>query len=145
MDCSLPGSSVHRILQTRILEWVAISSSEGSSRPRNRTTSPALQADSLPLSHWGSPKDNVISPKLGVFITSLLLATLKAGVGSKRIWPLSPEPLGGGTRLQMEVEGQLCHPKFSILDDFFKIVISSVAVRSYLWHAGLVALRRVGS
>ena len=31
MDCSPPGSSVHRILQARILEWVAISSSRGSS------------------------------------------------------------------------------------------------------------------
>ena len=31
MDCSLPGSSVHGIFQARILEWVAISSSKGSS------------------------------------------------------------------------------------------------------------------
>ena len=31
MDCSLPGSSVHGILQSRILEWVTISSSRGSS------------------------------------------------------------------------------------------------------------------
>ena len=37
MDCSLPGSFVHRILQARILEWVAISSSRRSSRPRDRT------------------------------------------------------------------------------------------------------------
>ena len=37
MDCSLPGSSVHGILQARILEWVANSFSRGSSRPRNRT------------------------------------------------------------------------------------------------------------
>ena len=34
MDCSLPGSSVHGILQTRILEWVAVSFSRGSSWPR---------------------------------------------------------------------------------------------------------------
>ena len=37
MDCSLPGSSVHGILQARILEWVAISFSRGSSWPRDRT------------------------------------------------------------------------------------------------------------
>ena len=37
MDCSLPGSLVHGILQARILEWVAISSSRGSSRPRDQT------------------------------------------------------------------------------------------------------------
>ena len=35
MDCSLPGSSVHGILQARILEWVAMPSSKGSSQPRD--------------------------------------------------------------------------------------------------------------
>ena len=37
MDCSLPGSWVHGILQARELEWVAISFSRGSSQPRDRT------------------------------------------------------------------------------------------------------------
>ena len=37
MDCSPPGSSVHGILQARILEWIAIPFSRGSSRPRDRT------------------------------------------------------------------------------------------------------------
>ena len=37
MDCSLPGSSVHGILQARILKWVAISYSKGSSQPRDQT------------------------------------------------------------------------------------------------------------
>ena len=37
MDCSPPGSSVHRILQARVLEWVAISFSRGSSWSRNWT------------------------------------------------------------------------------------------------------------
>ena len=37
IDCSPPGSSVHRILQTRILEWVAMPSSRGSSWPKDRT------------------------------------------------------------------------------------------------------------
>ena len=36
-DCSLPGSSVHGIFQARVLEWVAISFSRGSSRPRDQT------------------------------------------------------------------------------------------------------------
>ena len=35
MDCSPPGSSVHGIFQARILEWVAISFSRGSSPPRD--------------------------------------------------------------------------------------------------------------
>ena len=33
IDCSLPGSSVHGIFQARMLEWVAVSFSRGSSRP----------------------------------------------------------------------------------------------------------------
>ena len=37
MDCSPPGSSVHGIFQGKILEWVAISSSRGSSWPRDQT------------------------------------------------------------------------------------------------------------
>ena len=38
MDSSPPGSSVHRTLQARILQWVALSFSRGSSPPRNRTS-----------------------------------------------------------------------------------------------------------
>ena len=37
VDCSLPASSVHGILQTRILAWVAMPSSRGFSQPRDRT------------------------------------------------------------------------------------------------------------
>ena len=44
MDCSLPGSSVHGILQSRILEWVDMPISRGSSQPRNWTH--------VSLLHW---------------------------------------------------------------------------------------------
>ena len=54
MRCSPSGISVHGISQARILEWVAISSSRGSSNPGIKPVAPALQADSLLLSHWGS-------------------------------------------------------------------------------------------
>ena len=37
MDCSLSGSSVHGILQARVLEWVAVPFSKGSSQPRDQT------------------------------------------------------------------------------------------------------------
>ena len=37
MDCSPPNSSVHGVFQARTLEWVAISFSRGSSRPRDWT------------------------------------------------------------------------------------------------------------
>ena len=45
---SLPGSSVHGILQARVLEWVAISSSRGSSQPRGRTRLSYMRH----LLHW---------------------------------------------------------------------------------------------
>ena len=54
VDCSLPGSSVHGIFQARILEWVAISFSRGSSQPRDEPWSSALCADALPSEPPGS-------------------------------------------------------------------------------------------
>ena len=56
MDYSSPGSSVHGISQARILEWVAISFSRGSSWPRDGTQSSGLQADSLLSELPGKPK-----------------------------------------------------------------------------------------
>ena len=60
MHCSLPGSSVQGILQARILEWVAISSSRGSSRPRDRTYVSFISGIGrqilYQLSHKGSPR-----------------------------------------------------------------------------------------
>ena len=50
MDCSLPGSSVHRIFQARILEWVAVPSPGDLPNPGIKPRSPAWQADSFPES-----------------------------------------------------------------------------------------------
>ena len=55
MDCSLPGSSVHGVSQAIILEWVAMSSSRGSSWSGIEPLSLRWQVDSLPLCHLGSP------------------------------------------------------------------------------------------
>ena len=55
MDCSLPGSSVHGILQARILEWVAMSFSRDLSDPGIKPRSHALQADSLLSEPPGKP------------------------------------------------------------------------------------------
>ena len=57
MDYSPPGSSVHRIFQARILEWVAVFSPGDLPNPGLEPmspVSPALQADDLPLVHQGS-------------------------------------------------------------------------------------------
>ena len=55
-DCSPPGSSVHGIFQVKILEWVAISFSRGSSWPRDwkRVPSPCLLRCRWILYHWAT-------------------------------------------------------------------------------------------
>ena len=55
MDHGPPGSSVHGILQARILEWVAMPSFRASSNPGFELKSPALQTDSLPSEPTGGP------------------------------------------------------------------------------------------
>jgi len=57
MDCSPPCSPVHRNHQARILEWVAISLSRGSSQLRDQT--PALQANSLQSEPPGKDKHSI--------------------------------------------------------------------------------------
>ena len=53
-DYSLLGSSVHRISQASLLEWVAIPFSGDLPDPGMEPISPTFQVDSLPLSHWGN-------------------------------------------------------------------------------------------
>ena len=78
MDCSPPGSSVHEILQARILDWVAISYSRGSARPRD-------------LPDPGIRPMSPLSPALaGRFLTAS--TTWKASMGSNADWQTSLFP-----------------------------------------------------
>ena len=56
MDGSRPGSSVHGIFQSRVLEWVAISSPEDLPDPGIKPRFPTLQADALPSEPPGKPE-----------------------------------------------------------------------------------------
>ena len=58
MDCSPPGSSVHGSLQARILEWVVISFSRGSSRPRDQTGISWI--DKQILYHWATREAQIL-------------------------------------------------------------------------------------
>ena len=66
---SCPGSSIHGIFPARILEWVAMAFSRGSSWPGDQTlcllSLLALQVDFLLLSHLGSPGEPWSVPKSG--------------------------------------------------------------------------------
>ena len=64
MDCSPPGSSLHGILQASILEWVAISSSRGSSQPRDQTPVSCISCIESGFFTSEPPLLNSISPTL---------------------------------------------------------------------------------
>ena len=67
MDCSPPGSSVHRIFQASILEWVVISSSRGSPQPRDQIWVSCISCIARQilnhLSHPGSPINSKVKQK----------------------------------------------------------------------------------
>ena len=58
-DCSPPGSSVHRILQARILEWVAILFPGDLPNPGIKPRSPLVQGDSLPSESSAKPGQRI--------------------------------------------------------------------------------------
>ena len=73
--CNPMDYTVHGILQARILEWVVVPFSRGSSQPRFEPRSPALQADSLPAEPQGKPKNTGVgslSLLQGIFPTQEL-------------------------------------------------------------------------
>ena len=80
VDCSPPGSSVHGIFQARILEWVVISSTRGSSDPGIKPASPvspAFPTDSLPKEPSGNPMNYYFLFILYVFYTMEIMLEKK--------------------------------------------------------------------
>ena len=87
MDGSMPGSSGHGILQARILEWVAMPTSRGSSQPRDWThISCLLHWQALPLAPPGKPSAAIYCP------WKKCLATYQdfLKTGSHRSWACNP-------------------------------------------------------
>ena len=70
---SQPASSIHGILKSRILDWVAILFSRRSFRPRDQTQSPTLKGDFFyHLSHQGSPSfSHIMNQKVCLFVPFL--------------------------------------------------------------------------
>ena len=107
MDGSPPGSSVHGISSARILEWVAIRFSRGSSRPGDQTHNSCIgghwQMDSLQPSHQGSPTTALKSIKLSdltqQFMISPESADWSGSAGHRRshiCWSCIVHELGRG-------------------------------------------------
>ena len=91
MDWSPPGSFDHEIFQARILEWVPIPSPGDHPNPGIGPTSPALQAESLLLSHQGNPFLNLcflINLKMwSCFLSHLKTVQFNRSVVSDSLWP----------------------------------------------------------
>ena len=100
MDCSPPGSSVHGNFQAKILEWLPLPSPGDLPDPRIEPESLALQADSLPLHHQGSPNLPFIGEetKAGKDDTMAPMSQLaRVNLAPEPCWPLYtphiPQPL----------------------------------------------------
>ena len=72
MDCSPAALLSVGILQARILEWVVMPASQGSSQPGIEPRSPALQVDSLPSETPGKPWDETTRGTLCIFLFHIL-------------------------------------------------------------------------
>ena len=71
MDGSLPVSSIHGIFQARVLKWLPWPSPGDLSDPGIEPVAPALQADSLLMSHQGSPFDTLVPWQIGSRVVPL--------------------------------------------------------------------------
>ena len=92
-DHSLPGSSVHGISQARILEWFAMPSSRGSSRPRNRTSITYISCTGRWLHsqqhHLGSPISKLLDGLLEASLCGLSKSILRTLIS---LFPLHSFP-----------------------------------------------------
>ena len=93
MDCSPPGSVVSGILQARVLEWVAISFSRGSSQPRDQTRVSCVSCIGRQiLYHWATWEACQKPYSLSELIQETL-TTLSTKAGELvRFWGFSPPP-----------------------------------------------------
>ena len=90
MDCSPPGFFVHGLLQAKILEWVAILFSRGSSWLRDRTRSLTLQADSLPSEPPGNHTEKTDKSK----------TNRRGGLSNRKLFPHSLKAWSPRSRCQ---------------------------------------------
>ena len=101
MDCSPPGSSVHGIFQVRILDWVAISYSRGSSQPRDQTHISCVSCIGRRILYYPPPG------KLTGLLASSMEASLTCSGSTSQVgegraaghWPSSPTTLSSAGQL----------------------------------------------
>ena len=91
MDCSLPGSSVHRIFQARIMEWVAMPSSRGSSQPRDGTWVSCTEGRFFTTEPPGNPRGQATgSPNTGSCSGEAPRQVSERDTGWGQLWSQTP-------------------------------------------------------
>ena len=140
MDCRVPGSSVHEISQARILERVFIFFTRDLPNPGIKPGSPALQADSLPLSPQGAVKDAEHNPNAQLTIILIDPASSSSTfLVHFRILLLTP--LVGGlcvcTWRKASTAGKVCFSSPKMFSNFFFLALSALCClpQIYFWWA----------
>ena len=104
----LPGSSIHGVSQARILDWVVISSSRGSSRPRDQTHSSCISMSIL--YHWAA-SEALYSFSSVQFSCSVVSNSLRPHE-SQHARPPCPSP-SPGVHSNSHSWSRWCHPAIS--------------------------------
>ena len=133
MDCSLPDSSVHGIFQARILEWVAIPFSKGSSWSRKQTQVSCIAADSLLSEPPGKPLYSPLLFSHSVMSTSLRhhgrQASLSFTISQSLLKLMSIESM------KPSIHSILCHPLLLLPSIFPSIrAFSSESALRFRWR-----------
>ena len=129
MDCSPPGSSVHGISQVRILDWVVISfnSLDQEDLPDSDLNLHLLlwQADSLPLSHQGSPTAECVTQNAGLGESQVEIKTARKSINFRYAYD---------TTLTAESEEELKSLLMRVKEESEKVELKlNMQLRS--WHA----------
>ena len=140
MDCSLPGSFVHGISQARMLEWVAISFSRGSSQPRDWTHISCIYYIGRQILYQLSHQGSSIRPQIS--LNPLLLYLFKYwGLGyyfclAKRYFSLKKAEVKKKTHSKIQCAKVTQQPTGQRFAGWYMLTDQGVWWVKYLWGGG---------
>ena len=138
MGCNLPGSSAHGILQARILEWVAVPFSRGSSRPREQTCASCISCTAGRLYHWATRESAWSGSNIpALACTHMNLVTLRevpsplsTSVSSSVTWGLQIAPTSQGS---FEVYRRWCARAWQRAGAWEMVILNNMLLHHLFW------------